>query len=29
VPVLFSAAGTYNFHCSLHANETGSIVVTP
>ena len=29
VPVLFTAAGTYNFHCSLHANETGSIVVTP
>jgi plastocyanin len=28
VPVLFSAAGTYNFHCTLHANETGTIVVT-
>jgi plastocyanin len=29
VPVLFSTAGTYNFHCTLHANENGSIVVTP
>lgn len=28
VPVLFTTAGTYNFHCALHANETGSIVVT-
>src|SRR5579863_10282550 len=29
VPVVFNTAGTYNFHCTLHANETGSIVVTP
>jgi plastocyanin len=29
VPVPFMTPGTYNFHCSLHANETGSIVVTP
>jgi plastocyanin len=28
VPVLFSTPGTYNFHCTLHANENGSIVVT-
>jgi plastocyanin len=28
VPVPFMAAGTYNFHCTLHANESGSIVVT-
>jgi plastocyanin len=28
VPVPFRTAGTYNFHCTLHANETGSIVVT-
>lgn len=28
VPVPFSTPGTYNFHCTLHANETGSIVVT-
>jgi plastocyanin len=29
VPVKFTAPGTYNFRCMLHANETGSIVVTP
>jgi plastocyanin len=29
VPVLFSTPGTYNYHCTLHANETSSIVVTP
>ena len=29
VPVAFMTAGTYNFHCTIHANETGSIVVTP
>jgi plastocyanin len=28
VPVPFMTPGTYNFHCTLHANETGSIVVT-
>jgi plastocyanin len=28
VPVKFSTPGTYNFRCTLHANETGSIVVT-
>jgi plastocyanin len=28
VPVKFTIAGTYNFRCMLHANETGSIVVT-
>jgi plastocyanin len=28
VPVPFMAAGTYSFHCTLHANESGSIVVT-
>jgi len=28
VPVVFTTVGTYNFRCTLHANETGSIVVT-
>jgi plastocyanin len=28
VPVPFTTVGTYNYHCTLHANETGSIVVT-
>ena len=28
VPVPFKTVGTYNFRCTLHANETGSIVVT-
>jgi plastocyanin len=28
VPVPFSTPGTYNFHCTLHANESGTIVVT-
>src|SRR3979490_1378923 len=28
VPVKFSIPGTYNFRCTLHANETASIVVT-
>ena len=28
VPVPFSAPGTYNYHCTLHANESASIVVT-
>ena len=28
VPVPFKTAGTFNFRCTLHANETGSIVVT-
>jgi plastocyanin len=26
--VVFTTIGTYNFRCTLHANETGSIVVT-
>lgn len=26
--VTFSAAGTYRFHCSIHPNMVGSIVVT-
>ena len=29
VPVPFNTPGTYNYHCTLHANENGSIVVTP
>jgi plastocyanin len=28
VPVKFSTPGTYNFRCTIHPNETGSIVVT-
>jgi plastocyanin len=28
VPVKFNTPGTFNFHCTLHANETGTIVVT-
>jgi len=28
VPVRFTTVGTYNYHCTLHPNETGSIVVT-
>jgi plastocyanin len=28
VPVPFRTAGTYNFHCTLHANESGSIIVS-
>jgi plastocyanin len=28
VPVPFMSPGTYNFHCTLHANESGSIVVS-
>ena len=28
-PVTMSTAGTFTFHCSLHAGETGSIVVQP
>jgi plastocyanin len=27
-PVLFNTVGTFNYHCTLHANETASIVVT-
>ena len=27
-PVPFTAVGTYPFHCTLHANESGTIVVT-
>jgi plastocyanin len=26
--VTFSTVGTYNYHCTLHANETASVVVT-
>jgi plastocyanin len=29
VPVTMSTAGTFTFHCSLHAGETGTIVVQP
>ena len=28
-PVRMSAAATINFHCKLHANENGTIVVSP
>ena len=28
VPVPFSTPGTYNYHCTLHANESATIVVT-
>jgi plastocyanin len=28
VPVPFMSPGTYNFHCTLHGNENGSIVVS-
>lgn len=28
VPVPFMTPGTYNFHCTLHANESGSILVS-
>ena len=27
-PVLFNSVGTFNYHCTLHANETASVVVT-
>jgi plastocyanin len=26
-PVTMSVAGTFNFHCSIHPGETGSIIV--
>lgn len=26
--VLFSTIGTYNYHCTLHANETATVIVT-
>jgi len=26
--VMFNTVGTYNYHCTLHANETATIVVT-
>ena len=26
--VTFNTAGTYNYHCTLHANETAMIIVT-
>jgi plastocyanin len=26
--VLFTTVGTYNYHCTLHANETATIIVT-
>ena len=28
-PVTMNTAGTFTFHCSLHAGETGSIIVNP
>ncbi len=28
VPVPFNAPGTYNYHCTLHANESATIIVT-
>jgi plastocyanin len=28
VPVLFNTPGTYNYHCTIHPNETATIVVT-
>ncbi len=28
VPVPFNRVGTYNFRCTLHANENGTIIVT-
>ncbi|HEY6357253.1 MAG TPA: hypothetical protein VIX35_03355 [Vicinamibacterales bacterium] len=27
-PVLFSTVGTFNYHCTIHPNETASVVVT-
>ena len=27
-PVVFNAAGTFTYHCTLHSNESASIVVT-
>jgi plastocyanin len=27
-PVLFTTAGTYNYHCAIHANESATIIVT-
>jgi hypothetical protein len=27
-PVIFNSVGTFNYHCTLHANETASVVVT-
>lgn len=27
--VMFSTAGTFTYHCTLHANETATVVVTP
>ena len=29
VPVAMTTAGTFTFHCTLHANETGTIIVQP
>ncbi len=26
--VTFNNAGTYNYHCALHANESATIIVT-
>jgi len=26
--VMFNTAGTYNYHCALHANESATIIVT-
>jgi plastocyanin len=27
-PVLFNTVGTFNYHCTIHPNETATIVVT-
>jgi plastocyanin len=27
-PVLFNTPGTFNYHCTLHANENATIIVT-
>ena len=27
-PVLFNTPGTFNYHCTIHANETATIIVT-
>jgi plastocyanin len=27
-PVVFNTAGTFNYHCTIHPNETATIIVT-